>query len=57
MKNKSTEQGREFWTHVEAVAERVRKSPELYNHKTIAPLNKPDPHEETVHEAEHNDEQ
>jgi hypothetical protein len=40
MKNKSTHEGREFWTHVENVAERVRNSPELFNHKVVAPLNR-----------------
>ena len=40
MKNKSTYEGREFWTHVEHIAEEVRKSPQLFNHKIVAPLNR-----------------
>jgi hypothetical protein len=40
MKNKSTNEGREFWTHVENVAEHVRNKPELFNHKVVAPLNR-----------------
>jgi hypothetical protein len=40
MKNKSTHEGREFWTHVENVAERVRNSPQFFNHKVVAPLNR-----------------
>ena len=40
-KNKSTREGREFWAHVETVAERVRRSPELHNHKTAATSDQP----------------
>src|ERR1700692_3348996 len=33
VKNKTTQENREFWCHVESVAQRVRSSPTYANHK------------------------
>jgi hypothetical protein len=35
IKNKNTQENREFWTHVESVAERVRSCPAYANFKMI----------------------
>lgn len=47
-KNKSTNESREFWEHVEAVAEDVRNQPQFHNHKTVGPLNSPAAAHETA---------
>jgi len=49
-KNKSTEKGREFWAHVEAVAQEVRNSPHLFyrnDYNTTAPSNQTERSQET----------
>jgi hypothetical protein len=56
-KNKSTDAGREFWEHVEAVAERVRQSPQLRNHRAAGPLNKPSDTPEHDREQHEKDEE
>jgi hypothetical protein len=39
VKNKDTQENREFWSHVELVAERVRSSPAYANFKMIEKSN------------------
>jgi hypothetical protein len=57
VKNKTTQENREFWCHVESVARRVRSSPAYANHKMTDRSKSSSSEQQEVSESVENDDE